>query len=85
MECTFLLQVLLALYTFIVRGDSKNCRLNLMSLLLAVLNKTCLGKSVTKLWEFCHMAVIMLCLFLTVLCVGLQCVIVVFPGRTHLL
>ena len=31
------------------------------------------------------MAVIMLCLFLTVLCVGLQCVIVAFSGRAHLL
>ena len=27
----------------------------------------------------------MLCLFLTMLCVGLQCVIVAVPGRTHLL
>ena len=27
----------------------------------------------------------MLCLFLTVLWVGLQCVIVAVPGRTHLL
>ena len=42
-------QVLLALDTFIVRGDSENCHLNRMSLLLAVLNKTCLEKSVTKL------------------------------------
>ena len=31
------------------------------------------------------MAVIKLYLFLTVLCVGLQCVILAFPGRTHLL
>ena len=30
------------------------------------------------------MAVIILCLFLTVLCIGLQCVIVAFPGRIHL-
>ena len=30
------------------------------------------------------MAVIMLCLFLTVLYVDLQCVNVAFPGRTHL-
>ena len=34
----------------------------------------------TKLYELCHEAVIMLCLFLTVLWV-----IVAVPGRTHLL
>ena len=37
----------------------------------------------TKLYELCHEAVIMLCLFLIVLWVGLQCVIVAVPGRTH--
>ena len=33
----------------------------------------------------CHEAVIVLCLFLIVPYVGLQCVIVSFPGHTHLL
>ena len=56
----------------------------LMSLLLAVYNKTCLEKSVTKLYELCHEAVIMHCLFLTVLWVGLQCVVLAVPGHTHL-
>ena len=32
----------------------------------------------------CHVAVIVLCLFLTVLWVGVQCVIVALPGHTHL-
>ena len=31
------------------------------------------------------MTVSVLCLFLTVPCLGLQCVIVVFPGHSHLL
>ena len=31
------------------------------------------------------MAVIKLCHFLAVLCVGLQCVFVAFPGHTHFL
>ena len=35
--------------------------------------------------KLCQEAVIMLCLFLTVLWAGLQCVIVAVPGRTHLL
>ena len=39
----------------------------------------------TKLYELCHEAVIMFCLLLTVLWVGLPCVIVAVPGRTHLL
>ena len=34
---------------------------------------------------WCHMAVSVLCLFLAVPCVGLQCVIVTFPYLTHLL
>ena len=38
----------------------------------------------TKLYELCYEAVIMLCLFLGVLWVGLPCVIVAFPGHTHL-
>ena len=33
----------------------------------------------------CHLTVSVLCLFLTVPWVGLQCVIVAFPGHTHLL
>ena len=33
----------------------------------------------------CYVAVSVLCLFLTVMWVGLQCVIVTFPGHTHLL
>ena len=33
----------------------------------------------------CHMTVNILCLFLTVLWVGLQCVIVAFSGHTHFL
>ena len=41
-------------------------------------------KSVTKLYEL-HAAVIMLCLFRTVLWVGLQCVVVAFPCYTHFL
>ena len=32
----------------------------------------------------CHFVVIDFCLFLTVPWVGLKCVIVVFPGHTHL-
>ena len=32
----------------------------------------------------CHVDVIVYCLFLTVIWVGLQCVIVSFPGHTHL-
>ena len=39
----------------------------------------------TKLYELFQEAVIVLCLFLTVLWVGLQCVIVEVSGRTHLL
>ena len=39
----------------------------------------------TKFYKLCHEAVIMLCFFLTVMRVGLQCVIVAVPGRTHLL
>ena len=35
----------------------------LMSLLLTVKNKSCLEKSVTKLYELCHELVIMPCLF----------------------
>ena len=38
-----------------------------------------------KLYELCHEAVIMLCLFFAVLWLGLQCVIVAVPGRTHIL
>ena len=34
---------------------------------------------------FCHVVVIVLCLFVTVLSVGLWSVIVAFPGHTHLL
>ena len=37
------------------------------------------------LYKLCQDAFILLCLFLTVLWVGLQCVIVTVPGRTHLL
>ena len=33
----------------------------------------------------CDVAVCVLCLFLTVPCVGLPCVVVVFPGHAHLL
>ena len=44
--------------------------------------QTCLEKSVTKL---CHVTVIILCLFLTVRRVGLQCVIMAVAGHTHLL
>ena len=36
----------------------------------------------TKLY---HVAVIMICLFLTLLWAGLQCGIVAVPGRSHLL
>ena len=43
------------------------------------------GKECSKLYELCHEAVIMICLFLFVLWVGLQCVIVAVPGHTHLL
>ena len=75
MKCTFLCQVLLALDTFIVGGDSEICHLNLMSLMLAVLIKTCQEKS---------FAVIIICFFLTVLYVVLQCVIMAVPGCTHL-
>ena len=32
----------------------------------------------------CHLTVSVLCLFLTVLCVSLHCVIVSFPGHIHL-
>ena len=32
----------------------------------------------------CHLAVSALCLFLMILCIGLQCVVVVFPGHTTL-
>ena len=39
----------------------------------------------TKLYELCHEAVVVLCLFLNVLWVGLQCVILAVPGHTHLL
>ena len=35
--------------------------------------------------EFFHVSVIMLCLFLIVLWIGLQCVIMAVPGRTHVL
>ena len=35
--------------------------------------------------KLCHVAVIILCLFLTVLWDGLQYVIVAVPGRTHFL
>ena len=35
--------------------------------------------------KLCHLAVIMLCLFIAMLWVGLQCAIVAIPGRTHLL
>ena len=39
---------------------------------------------VVLLSSWCHVAVSALCLFLMVLCIGLQCVIVVFPGHTTL-
>ena len=35
--------------------------------------------------ELFHVSVIMLCLFLIVLWIGLQCVIMAVPGRTHVL
>ena len=38
-----------------------------------------------KLSSDCHGPVSILCLFLTVLYIGLQCVIVLFPDHTHLL
>ena len=34
---------------------------------------------------YCHLTVSVLCLFLTVLWVGLQCVIVAFPSHTYFL
>ena len=34
--------------------------------------------------SWCHVAVIVLCLFLMVQWVGKQCVTVVFPGHSHL-
>ena len=37
------------------------------------------------LYSLCFLVVIVLCLFLAVPWFGLQCVIVVFPGHTHLL
>ena len=69
------------------RRDSENCHLNLslsavcdygisLSCSLNIFDVCC--------WQY-HVAVIMICLFLTVLCVSLQCVIMAVPGRTYLL
>ena len=37
------------------------------------------------LYSWCHVAVSVLCLFLTVPWVGMQCVLVAFPGHTYFL
>ena len=44
-----------------------------------------LGKRELVALLYSHVVVVALCLFLTVPWVGLQCVIVAFPGHTHLL
>ena len=52
------------------------------------LQSSCCGIERCLLYFFaswCHVAVSVLCLFLTVLWFGLVCVIVVFPDHTHLL
>ena len=51
---------------------------------LLVLKSSCCGRE-TWLLYFCLGTVIVMWLFLTVPWRGLQCVIVVFPGRTHTL
>ena len=57
-----------------------NCLLKRLSS-FAILS---LGKrELVAFW--CHVTVSILGLFLTVPCIGLQCVIVAFPGHTHFL
>ena len=83
--CEHVMHLIMAGFASIgyIRGKAELRELSFESNVSAV---GCVKQNLSgKEYELCHVPVIILCLFLAVLCVGLQCVIGAFPGHSHLL